>query len=265
MQDFENNNTQLTALKNEQVTLAHLCQGAYDSYLSKRQQVLQLRATGGSNNAWDRAPSWSEPASTSWTTSTSSVEPQSPKAGQSRYRALYEFVARNGDEISFQPGDIILVTESLSNEPGWLSGEVRGHVGWFPEAYVEKIDQAASWSDSGSAGDSSVLSATGALRHPLEGIQELPENVSDSGSIAEAAMAVGHGTDGSAFIPVKGEASSPILGQVIFHFQEDLKNVFAFLTVTNYFRAKLWTTSKPRPSTSGKARRRITCRSTKET
>ena len=27
-----------------------------------------------------------------------------------RYRALYEFVARSGDEISFQPGDIILVS-----------------------------------------------------------------------------------------------------------------------------------------------------------
>lgn len=30
--------------------------------------------------------------------------------GSSKYRALYEFVARNQDEISFQPGDIINVS-----------------------------------------------------------------------------------------------------------------------------------------------------------
>lgn len=31
-------------------------------------------------------------------------------SGLFRYRALYEFVARNQDEISFQPGDIIMVS-----------------------------------------------------------------------------------------------------------------------------------------------------------
>jgi hypothetical protein len=27
-----------------------------------------------------------------------------------KYRALYEFVARNSDELSFQPGDVIMVS-----------------------------------------------------------------------------------------------------------------------------------------------------------
>lgn len=31
-------------------------------------------------------------------------------SGYRKYRALYEFVARNGDELSFQPGDIIMVS-----------------------------------------------------------------------------------------------------------------------------------------------------------
>lgn len=25
-------------------------------------------------------------------------------------------------------------------EPGWLGGELRGHTGWFPEAYTEALD-----------------------------------------------------------------------------------------------------------------------------
>ena len=112
------------------------------------------------------------------------------------------------------------VTESLSNEPGWLSGEVRGHVGWFPEAYVEKMDQSG-WSDAGGPTSGSGMDSpfTGAKRHPLEGIQELPENVSDNGSIADAgagsaALEASH----SAFMPVahkvSEDSSSPILGQV---------------------------------------------------
>lgn len=89
-----------------------------------------------------------------------------------RYRALYEFVARNQDEISFQPGDTIMVNLKIlvhfiyiwslsshivmiicnvffqvpvtqNGEPGWLAGEIRGHTGWFPESYVEPLDTPA--------------------------------------------------------------------------------------------------------------------------
>lgn len=83
-----------------------------------------------------------------------------------------------------------------------------------------------SWPDSSSIGQAAdVVGASGAVtavtastsavvsaRHPLEGIQELPENVSDNGSIAEAAAA------SSAFMPVSSKGTddnaSPILGQV---------------------------------------------------
>jgi intersectin len=26
-------------------------------------------------------------------------------------------------------------------EVGWLAGEIGGHTGWFPETYVEKLDE----------------------------------------------------------------------------------------------------------------------------
>lgn len=28
-------------------------------------------------------------------------------------------------------------------EEGWLAGKIGGHTGWFPETYVEKVDDGA--------------------------------------------------------------------------------------------------------------------------
>lgn len=221
LEDSENNNAQLSTLRTEMSILARTCQETHKAYLKKREEVLLLRATGGKQQSWSN-DSWSDSAN-SWPVSTGATPAAvdvSSNSGLTRYRALYEFVARNGDEISFQPGDIIMVTESLSNEPGWLSGEVRGHVGWFPEAYVEKMDQAG-WPDTGSstAGSNVDSPITGAKRHPLEGIQELPENVSDNGSIADAGASVSAAIEAShsAFMPVgtrvSEDSSSPIRGQ----------------------------------------------------
>lgn len=53
-----------------------------------------------------------------------------------KYRALYAFEARNPDELTINPGDIISGSEEVC-EPGWLSGELNGKSGLFPEAYVE--------------------------------------------------------------------------------------------------------------------------------
>ncbi|XP_039599766.1 intersectin-1 isoform X2 [Polypterus senegalus] len=57
------------------------------------------------------------------------------------YRSLYPFDARSHDEISIQPGDIIMVDESQTGEPGWLGGELKGKTGWFPANYAEKIPE----------------------------------------------------------------------------------------------------------------------------
>ncbi|XP_045140769.1 intersectin-1 isoform X3 [Echinops telfairi] len=62
------------------------------------------------------------------------------------YRALYPFESRGHDEISIQPGDIVMVKgewvdESQTGEPGWLGGELKGKTGWFPANYAEKIPE----------------------------------------------------------------------------------------------------------------------------
>ncbi|XP_045858784.1 intersectin-1 isoform X5 [Meles meles] len=57
------------------------------------------------------------------------------------YRALYPFESRSHDEITIQPGDIVMVDESQTGEPGWLGGELKGKTGWFPANYAEKIQE----------------------------------------------------------------------------------------------------------------------------
>ncbi|KAJ8252974.1 hypothetical protein GJAV_G00207770 [Gymnothorax javanicus] len=55
------------------------------------------------------------------------------------YRALYPFEARSHDEITIHPGNIVMVDESQTGEPGWLGGELNGKTGWFPANYAEKM------------------------------------------------------------------------------------------------------------------------------
>ncbi|XP_072116015.1 intersectin-1 isoform X2 [Mobula birostris] len=55
------------------------------------------------------------------------------------YKALYPFEARSHDELTIHPGNIIMVDESQTGEPGWLGGELKGKTGWFPANYAEKI------------------------------------------------------------------------------------------------------------------------------
>ncbi|XP_022081647.1 intersectin-1-like isoform X2 [Acanthaster planci] len=57
-----------------------------------------------------------------------------------RYRALYPFQAETPEELTINPGDIVMVGKSENAEPGWLGGELNGKTGWFPENYAERID-----------------------------------------------------------------------------------------------------------------------------
>ena len=49
--------------------------------------------------------------------------------GYVQYRALYDYEARNPDELAFSVNDIIMVHPGQDHEPGWLGGEIgRAHV-----------------------------------------------------------------------------------------------------------------------------------------
>ena len=83
-------------------------------------------------------------------------------SGYVKYRALYDYEARNTDELSFSAGAAIMVHPGQDHEPGWLGGELdTGKVGWFPEAYAERWVEA---------------------ENTLQPIAEVAENGSDTSS-----------------------------------------------------------------------------------
>lgn len=142
--DVNANTEQLTELKTQLKGLLDNCEEIYALYDTHRNQVLELK-NNKKNDSLTSA--WDTPATqNTWATTDTAPVPQAAavevasKPGYARYRAIYEFDARNQDEITFRPGDIVLVPFEQNAEPGWLAGEINGHTGWFPESYVEKAD-----------------------------------------------------------------------------------------------------------------------------
>lgn len=140
--DVNANTEHLNDLKVQLNTLIENCEEIYSIYVSHRNQVMELKnnkKNDSMSSAWDTAPSVQQD---SWSTNTAipSTDVTISKSNYTMYRAIYEFNARNSDEITFQPGDHIKVPFEQNAEPGWLAGEINGHTGWFPETYVEKID-----------------------------------------------------------------------------------------------------------------------------
>uniref|UniRef100_A0A8C5A0L9 Intersectin 1 (SH3 domain protein) n=1 Tax=Gadus morhua TaxID=8049 RepID=A0A8C5A0L9_GADMO len=121
------------------------------------------------------------------------------------YRALYPFDARSHDEISIAPGDIVMVDESQTGEPGWLGGELRGRTGWFPANYAERIPDSEA-----------PISLRSSASSDSEGWDAWPTsstNQNPSLSVPSAQL-----RQRSAFTPAtmtSGSSPSPVLGQKV--------------------------------------------------
>ncbi|XP_072251557.1 rho guanine nucleotide exchange factor 6 isoform X1 [Leuresthes tenuis] len=57
--------------------------------------------------------------------------------GQQMVKARFIFKQNNEDELSFNKGDVILVTRQ--EEGGWWEGTLNGKTGWFPSNYVREV------------------------------------------------------------------------------------------------------------------------------
>uniref|UniRef100_A0A8D0H951 Intersectin-1 n=1 Tax=Sphenodon punctatus TaxID=8508 RepID=A0A8D0H951_SPHPU len=97
------------------------------------------------------------------------------------YRALYPFESRSHDEITIQPGDIIMVDESQTGEPGWLGGELKGKTGWFPANYAEKMSEGEV--------PTSVKPVSDTISAPKVSLRETPAPVVPSASTDSATTA----------------------------------------------------------------------------
>lgn len=63
-------------------------------------------------SAWDTSNSWPVDSAPAAAEPVLTNEAVITPPGYVKYRSIYEFSARNADEISFQPGDIVMVSRS---------------------------------------------------------------------------------------------------------------------------------------------------------
>uniref|UniRef100_A0A452HDK1 Intersectin-1 n=1 Tax=Gopherus agassizii TaxID=38772 RepID=A0A452HDK1_9SAUR len=133
------------------------------------------------------------------------------------YRALYPFEARSHDEISIQPGDIVMVDESQTGEPGWLGGELKGKTGWFPANYAEKIPDNQVPTSVKPIVDTTVASKVSLRETPPTPAAPAPaESTATTNNWADfSSTYVWQVRQRSAFTPatVTGSSPSPVLGQ----------------------------------------------------
>lgn len=60
--------------------------------------------------------------------------------GKQLCEATFPYKAQNEDELSFQEGDLITITNKECPDPGWWHGELNGKTGVFPDNFVVLID-----------------------------------------------------------------------------------------------------------------------------
>ncbi|XP_055955634.1 rho guanine nucleotide exchange factor 7 isoform X2 [Patella vulgata] len=57
------------------------------------------------------------------------------EGGPKHVKSLHNFKGSNNDELCFEKGEIITVTQALDG--GWWEGTLKGKTGWFPSNYVK--------------------------------------------------------------------------------------------------------------------------------
>lgn len=114
--DLENSNTQLKEVQAQMINIIEDCKKMKNTFVEKRDKIVEMRKSGDPGKfaaeAWGDSEAWEDSGADSWPADEPVAVNQNEvieEGGAMKYRALYEFVARNQDEISFQPGDIIMV------------------------------------------------------------------------------------------------------------------------------------------------------------
>ncbi|GFY53570.1 intersectin-1 [Trichonephila inaurata madagascariensis] len=227
--DIEINNSQIQDLKEKLKDISENYKNLFAQYEQRKEIFLAEKKANEVQNGFveKKADSfettWNQNDTANW--NDTSVPADTSKSVV-KYRILYAFEARNEDELSVMPGDIVLVPDGQSSEPGWLGGELHGKKGWFPEAYAEKIEISQEVADIDNAFTNSAA-AIGAptetvhivgteMKRTLEGISEAPENaIIDTAAVSNTVRDVLQHSENSSFIqPQKSsETISPIPDQ----------------------------------------------------
>ncbi|XP_032670452.1 uncharacterized protein LOC116843802 [Odontomachus brunneus] len=80
-------------------------------------------------------------------------------------RVLFPYEAANEDELTFIEGEIITLLSKDAPDKGWWKGELNGHVGLFPDNFVEVIGGKNEHQESDQWHDSTSVSTKLSIRH----------------------------------------------------------------------------------------------------
>lgn len=76
------------------------------------------------------------------------------------YNVLFDFDATNDDELTLRAGDVVWVIPNSNADEGWLQGEFKGSVGWFPANYAEPASASSSALTNTAAATTTTTAAT---------------------------------------------------------------------------------------------------------
>ncbi|RWR99083.1 SH3 domain-containing kinase-binding protein 1-like protein, partial [Leptotrombidium deliense] len=62
-----------------------------------------------------------------------------PKPIREQAKVLFTYEAQNDDELTIKKGDIITIISKEIEDLGWWKGQLNGHIGVFPDNFVELI------------------------------------------------------------------------------------------------------------------------------
>ena len=73
------------------------------------------------------------------TTKPGMAEPLLPGEGVGRAIALHDYKAVEPGDLSFNKGDVIIITRKSASTNDWWDGKINGRKGTFPANFVEVV------------------------------------------------------------------------------------------------------------------------------
>ena len=114
MSDLTNNSTQLTELKDKLKEMVEKTNELSKLYEEKRNEAQEFRDTH--NPAVEDPWAQEVPTNIEYSQEDKASKVSNANVSKVKYRCLYAFHARNSDELTIEPGDIVMVFKFFSSE-----------------------------------------------------------------------------------------------------------------------------------------------------
>ena len=109
MADFDNNNSQLSELRDKLKEMINRSTHLTQTFESKRNEAQEFRDSHNQQISEDPTGGWGQEVPTNVEWPLENDNKLNATVTKVKYRCLYAFPARNSDELTIEPGDIVLV------------------------------------------------------------------------------------------------------------------------------------------------------------